>query len=191
VEGGFRQRGDAERTRCPANLAFRACAVKLVSSQVCPISWWAQRVVPAEGPGQGMKAGGLRGTCRRCPALPGVCCVMPMLATAHYYSRYEFEVSQRVPKVIMGRHQRCPPLLVAPDLPCGKDDDNNGEKSCVLATGHCGRALSRLQMEQWLDLCMRRFFGWERDPRDIGNKGEGFWLSSPCLSLPTSAPATL
>lgn len=30
------------------------------------------------------------------------------LLTAHYYSRYEFEVSQRVPKVIMSRHQqRC------------------------------------------------------------------------------------
>jgi hypothetical protein len=30
------------------------------------------------------------------------------LLTAHYYSRYEFEVSQRVPKVIMCCHrQRC------------------------------------------------------------------------------------
>lgn len=30
------------------------------------------------------------------------------LSTAHYYSRYEFEVSQRVPKVIMSRRQqRC------------------------------------------------------------------------------------
>lgn len=28
------------------------------------------------------------------------------LSTAHYYSRYEFEVSQRVPKVIMSRRQR-------------------------------------------------------------------------------------
>lgn len=28
------------------------------------------------------------------------------LPTAHYYSRYEFEVSQRVPKVIMSRHQQ-------------------------------------------------------------------------------------
>lgn len=28
------------------------------------------------------------------------------LLTAHYYSRYEFEVSQRVPKVIMSRHQQ-------------------------------------------------------------------------------------
>lgn len=28
------------------------------------------------------------------------------LLTTHYYSRYEFEVSQRVPKVIMCRHQQ-------------------------------------------------------------------------------------
>lgn len=58
--------------------------------------------------------------CRRCSALPGVYCMMPVLATAHYYSRYEFEVSQRVPKVIMGRHQRWPLLFVAPGLPCGR-----------------------------------------------------------------------
>lgn len=48
-------------------------------------------------------------------ALPGVAHVMPVLTTAHYYSRYEFEVSQRVPKVIMGRHQQLLMLLVAPD----------------------------------------------------------------------------
>lgn len=80
--------------------------------------------------------------------------MMPVLATAHYYSRYEFEVSQRVPKVIMGRHQRHPPLLVAPDLPCGKDDnDDDGENSCIPATTHHGWAPSPLQMEQYLDLC--------------------------------------
>jgi len=48
-------------------------------------------------------------------ALPGGAHVMPVLTTAHYYSRYEFEVSQRVPKVIMGRHQQLLMLLVAPD----------------------------------------------------------------------------
>lgn len=75
---------------------------------------------------------------------------MPVLATAHYYSRYEFEVSQRVPKVIMDRHQRCLPLLVAPDLPRGKDDDD-GEN--IPDTACHSQALSPLQMEQWLDLC--------------------------------------
>lgn len=78
--------------------------------------------------------------------------MMPVLATAHYYSRYEFEVSQRVPKVIMGRHQRRPLLLMAPDLPCGKDDDD-GENSHIPDTACHGQALSPLQMEQWLDLC--------------------------------------
>lgn len=86
--------------------------------------------------------------------------MMPVPATAHYYSRYEFEVSQRVPKVIMDRHQRCPPLLVALDVPCRKDDDDDGENSCILAAAHHGWALSPLQMEKWLDLCTGRLFGW-------------------------------
>lgn len=98
--------------------------VRLVTTCICPVPWRAQSIVSAEGPGWGTKAGGCWGTCGQCPALLGVSCAMPVLATAHYYSRYEFEVSQRVPKVIMGRHQRCLPLLVAPDSPCGKDDDD-------------------------------------------------------------------
>lgn len=53
-------------------------------------------------------------------------CWMPVLATAHYYSRYEFEVSQRVPKVIMGRRQRSPPLREAPGVPCGKEEEEGG-----------------------------------------------------------------
>ena len=78
--------------------------------------------------------------------------MMPVLATAHYYSRYEFEVSQRVPKVIMGHHQRRPPLLMAPDLPCRKDDDD-GENSHVPDTASHSQALSPLQTDQGPDLC--------------------------------------
>lgn len=78
-------------------------------------------------------------------AVPGVCCVLPVLATAHYYSRYEFEVSQRVPKVIMGRHQRRPPLLVAPDLPCRNEDDD-GENGHIPGTSSHSQALPPSQM---------------------------------------------
>lgn len=171
----FRQWSDASRIRC----LVKPCAhvVILISTRVCPVPWQAQRFVPAEGPGQGIKA------------LPGVSRVMPVLATAHYYSRYEFEVSQRVPKVIMDRHQQRPPLLVAPDLPCGKDDD--GENSCIPATTRHGWALSPSQMEQWLDLCTGRLFGWQRESQVTGNKGEACWLLSPLLSLASPAPATL
>lgn len=49
---------------------------------------------------------------------PGVVCaaLAAGLPTAHYYSRYEFEVSQRVPKVIMSRRQRD---AVSPGCPAG------------------------------------------------------------------------
>lgn len=110
---------------------------------------------------------------------------MPVLATAHYYSRYEFEVSQRVPKVIMGRHQQRPMLLVAPDVPCEKNDDDDGEHGH--SPSHCmpQRALSPLQGP---NLCTRVFFwvSW-----DTGNKADGRWLLSPLLSLASPAPATL
>lgn len=51
-------------------------------------------------------------------SLPGVVCaaLAAGLPTAHYYSRYEFEVSQRVPKVIMSRRQRD---AVSPGCPAG------------------------------------------------------------------------
>lgn len=62
----------------------------------------SSRASPAPAPGgQGLRRaqGGLG---RR----PRVRALRAGLLTAHYYSRYEFEVSQRVPKVIMSRHQR-------------------------------------------------------------------------------------
>lgn len=81
---------------------------------------------------------------------------MPVLATAHYYSRYEFEVSQRVPKVIMGRHQQRPMLLVAPVVPCEKnDDDDDGEHGHSPSHRMPQRALSPLQGP---NLCTRVFF---------------------------------
>lgn len=81
---------------------------------------------------------------------------MPVLATAHYYSRYEFEVSQRVPKVIMGRHQQRPMLLVAPDVPCAKNDDDDDREHSHSPGHHMPqRALSPLQGP---NLCTRVFF---------------------------------
>lgn len=155
------------------------------NTQLCPVLRWAQGIVPAEGPAQEwMQVGHVQ-------AVPDVCCVMPVLATAHYYSRYEFEVSQRVPKVIMGRHQRRPPLLVAPDPPCRYEDDE-GENRHVPDTSSHSQALSPSQM----DLCSGEV-EWEKHCWVSQNKAEGLWLLSPLpspatpamLSVPSALPA--
>lgn len=82
----------------------------------------------------------------------------------------------------MGRHQRRPPLLVAPDLPCGNEDDD-GENTHIPDSSSHSQALPHYR---WI-CAQGKLFGWEKHSWVSENKAEGFWLLSLLPSPATPA----
>lgn len=151
------------------------CCQKPPSSALCSVG---TKDYPCQGPAQEQRQVG------HVQAVPGVCCVMPVLATAHYYSRYEFEVSQRVPKVIMGRHQRRSSWLQT----CPAGTRMMRERT---DTSQTAPATARpCHPHRWI-CAQGKLFGWEKHSWLSGNKAEVLWLLSPLPSAMLSVPSAL